>query len=424
MTLRTGYPPRFRRSLAVVAAFVLMVMVASILETAYAQGIVYGDTIAAGDVIDNDVILSGTRIQVDGNVLGDMLAIGNTVDINGKVDGSLVVIGQNVTINGEVQGSGYVTGVAVVLGDTTQINRNLYVASLALDMQAGSTIGRDVYAISPGGGTIQPDVGRNFTGVIGPVEFINVLIEWIQNAANMDIFSQLPAGGYTSPSDSVLYSSLGPFTGLRFQQAGGLDVDQILQWLLDRLRELIFFLGIGGVAVWLFFGAVRSITGITRDRPLSAAGWGLIVIIAGFVLLLLAVVAIALVSMFFFAITLNAIGTAVLTVGGAAWLLAFTIFWFLVTYVSKVIIAIFIGQLILERFSPKAASSRVWPLLLGALLYVLLRSIPFLGWIIGVLATVIGVGAMWLAYQSKGQASAFVTPVVEENSATAEIETA
>lgn len=423
MIHRASYHPRYKRFLAVCAAVVLVVAIVSIWETAYAQGIVYGDSIAEGETVDNDVILSGSRIEVNGNVVGDLFAIGNTIDIDGKVDGSLVVIGQTVTINGEVLGSVYMTGVTVVIGESAQINRNLYVASLALEMQAGSAIDRDVYALSPGGGTIQPDVGRNFTGVIGPVDFINALVEWIGNAANTDFFNRLPGGGSNLESDTVLYSGLAPFIGVQLQEAGGLDVDRILEWLLDRLRELILFLGIGGVALWVFPGRVRAITVISRDRPLSAAGWGFIVIIAGFVLAFLAAAVISVVSMFFFSVTLDAIGTALLTVGGAAWLLAFTLFWFLVTYVSKVIIAIFVGQLVLERFSSAAAASRIWPLLLGAVIYILLRAIPFLGWIIGVVATVIGIGAMWLVYQSGRQSSAFVTPVVHTEVVPSESET-
>jgi len=35
------------------------------------------------------------------------------------------------------------------------------------------------------------------------------------------------------------------------------------------------------------------------------------------------------------------------------------------------------------------------------LLYVLIRSIPWLGWVFGVVATLMGLGAIWLAFQSR-----------------------
>lgn len=55
------------------------------------------------------------------------------------------------------------------------------------------------------------------------------------------------------------------------------------------------------------------------------------------------------------------------------------------------------GLLILERLAPRAARYWIWPLLLGLILYVLLRAIPFLGLAVGLLATFFGLGAAILA---------------------------
>jgi len=42
----------------------------------------------------------------------------------------------------------------------------------------------------------------------------------------------------------------------------------------------------------------------------------------------------------------------------------------------------------------------MWALVIGVLIYVLVSSIPIIGLLIGLAATLIGVGAMWLAYQA------------------------
>jgi hypothetical protein len=83
-----------------------------------------------------------------------------------------------------------------------------------------------------------------------------------------------------------------------------------------------------------------------------------------------------------------------------------------------VIVAYLVGQLILERVAPRAAGQRLWSLLVGLVLYVLLASIPGLGWVIVVLVTALGLGATWLLYRERGEPPMILEPVeiVEETS--------
>jgi hypothetical protein len=106
------------------------------------------------------------------------------------------------------------------------------------------------------------------------------------------------------------------------------------------------------------------------------------------------------------------IGLAILTLRGLAvtsfllgmsstWLL-FSLFLIVILYISKVIVSYVGGYLILDRLFPRANQHRFWPLLLGLVIFVLLRSIPFLGWAIGFLVTIIGLGAFLLAFGRAG----------------------
>jgi cytoskeletal protein CcmA (bactofilin family) len=371
-----------------------------LVPAARAQGIIYGDTITAGETVENDLILSGDTVRMNGTVQGDMLAVGNTVEVNGTVEGSLVALAQQVIINGEVQGSAYVAGVVVTLGPEGATGRNLYAASLQLEMQTGSVVGRDVYAFSPGGATLQAAVGRNFVGMIGPVEFIRLLVEWIEDLAGVDIFAPLlPDTTSANPFPAVQSGLVPPLTGL-LQQDAQVDWPAVGDWLLDRLREFLTLLALGGLLSWLFPRQMERATRQIRATPLSAAGWGLMVILAGSVLLGLFSMAVVLISMLFFGLTLNALGSVVLGLGLGVLVVILAAFIVLVSYVTKIIAAALIGQLILERLAPVQAYTRLWPLLLGVFLYVLLRSIPFVGWLVGVVATLIGMGAMWLVYRN------------------------
>ena len=59
------------------------------------DGIIYGETVPAGTVVEHDVILVGQNVSIEGTVNGNVFILGNQVLITGKVDGSLILIAQN-----------------------------------------------------------------------------------------------------------------------------------------------------------------------------------------------------------------------------------------------------------------------------------------------------------------------------------------
>jgi hypothetical protein len=77
---------------------------------------------------------------------------------------------------------------------------------------------------------------------------------------------------------------------------------------------------------------------------------------------------------------------------------------------SKVIVAYLAGSLILGRLAPKVAGYRFLLLLLGAVLYILLRSIPTVGWVIELLIVVFGLGAIWVAWRDRRSPEAAEAP--------------
>ena len=115
---------------------------------AYADWGRSGDTVPAWQVIDNDVLIWGTDVLIDGTINGDALAVGSTVTVNGSVSGSLVSLGRTVTVNGEVRGSVYTLARTLKLGSAAKVMHSAHFAGLLLDSQPGSWIGRDLVAAS------------------------------------------------------------------------------------------------------------------------------------------------------------------------------------------------------------------------------------------------------------------------------------
>jgi hypothetical protein len=86
------------------------------------------------------------------------------------------------------------------------------------------------------------------------------------------------------------------------------------------------------------------------------------------------------------------------------------------SFFSKLIICQLIGQLILGAFKSPAANHRFFPWLLGLVIFVILRSIPFIGWIVNLLAILFGLGAfaLWLFNLRKTEAQPLVEPAPSE----------
>jgi hypothetical protein len=157
---------------------------------------------------------------------------------------------------------------------------------------------------------------------------------------------------------------------------------------------------IDSLTAWWFPSAFGRWAFYLRARPLASAGFGIVAWASGFagfgiLLALILAIGIGLISA-----TLGALAVAFWGISFPSLFLAFAIFLIFVLYLSKGVVAYLVGLLILERLAPKVAAHKFWPLLLGLIIYVLLRSIPYFGWAVSLVVTLIGLGAVWLTYTS------------------------
>lgn len=97
--------------------------------------------------------------------------------------------------------------------------------------------------------------------------------------------------------------------------------------------------------------------------------------------------------------TLAGLATSAFGLGFSALGFAFTLFSFLVAYVSKLVVVYPLSHTLLERFALSWNRYAFVPLFLGVLVFVLLRSIPWLGGLVSIVVTLIGLGAMLLVFR-------------------------
>jgi cytoskeletal protein CcmA (bactofilin family) len=381
---------------------------------------IVGNTVASGQVIDNDVLAHGTNVVIDGTINGDLWAVGSTITVNGPVSGSLVAAGTTVTLNGEVGGSTYVVGRTLNLGETAYVRHNVHFAGLLLDSRAGSRMGRDLVAASVRG-RVSSQVGRALKAVILLLTFDGQIGGGIDLLGPDSQSSGPPLAGpvgtllgvgfgvgggygldYAVPGLEILATSLAPLE-LAQQEEGGTSAT-FPKWLVARLSDLVILLLLGGLVIWLRPALIQGPAEHLRRKPLRAAGLGLLIALLALcavpVLIMLAVL-LLIAGIWLGSATLWTPIVILWCIAYSALILACALFAVTILYGSKIIVADLVGSLILRRLAPRAMEHPILPLLLGVVLYVLLRSIPIVGWPIEAIVTIVGLGAVWIAFRQR-----------------------
>ncbi len=402
----------FWLSLVLTASFLLP-------GTAMAGGLSLDATVDRGEVLEQNLVLSGPEVVMDGVIHGDLAAAGDEISIDGEVDGSLVASGKKVTLNGPVTGSAVISALTLVLGPQARIGRDVYFIGGSLETQDGATIDRDLNVLSLES-DLSGEVKRQVNAVVGPLNLIQGVYQYLQSRgwlpqtqqpefrSSRDGFTNQAALGMASGLSSLhnlrLISAapaIGPVltAGPEFQapqQESSIGVERIKDWAVPFLRSLASLLIIGLLAVWLVPVQLSWAGEQARKRPWQALLTGLLVFVVGWIAALLALALILALAFFLYWISLPTLGFLVGTTGLLGLGLAVTVFWLSIAYFSRLIVAYLAGRLLFQRLLPKYSHSRIWPLLVGVFLYALLASIPYLGWVVAVVSTLIGLGALWM----------------------------
>jgi hypothetical protein len=460
--------------LFVVMTLVLVITIAfGSVSPAQAAEIRRGGVLNSGETIDDDLIISGNQVQVDGTVNGMLIAAGQTVTLNGTINGDAFLFGQDVIVakNAVIQGNlfsgartvvvygevtGSIAGGAASMQLSGKVGRNIYFGGYSLETQPGSTAARGLYfggyqAILKGSiakdlnasaGAVQLDgsVGGNVQLDVAPTGHDQNMNFYGPYGAQLP--TSIPSGLRIGPEAKiggklVYTSSANQDTAVKAAPAGGIvyqtpvpnertnrpypvvvrPVMPVLSWMFNFARNFITLLVLGLLAVWLLPLVARNTSEMVRAKPAESAGYGLLTIIVGYIGAFFAALIILALGLFFTVVTLGGLSRVIFGIGFSGLSLVVTAFTLLVSYASKLVVAYLVGDLILAGAAPNLNGRRYWAIALGVLIYALIRSIPFLGWIVGIIVTIIGVGAMWLYYRSRRTQSPAITPAVVEPAA-------
>jgi cytoskeletal protein CcmA (bactofilin family) len=369
---------------------------------ARAQGIVYGDTIPTGTTVDQDIVLIGQNILIDGTVNGNVFVLGNQIQINGEVNGSLVLIGQNISISGKVSGSTYAVALTLELIPGAGLGRDLYILSVGLASGTDTSINRDLFAIGLDAG-LNGSVGRDLHTAIGPIQLYNGLMRLLGfEELTVELHFELPQPAPESEAGPSSHRQL-PIIRARTQknQSETEDTFDWGTWSVALARDWVILSLFGLLAIWLTPRKLEGSKGPLLTHPWKTTGIGLLALVVATNLF---VVAILLGTIIFsIGLALNYIQLWQLSI--IVWItsysllaLAVTALWIFLVYGAKIIVVYILFSWLIRKLTT-SNWTKILAILVGTLIYVLLRSVPMVGWVIGVLVTAVGIGTAWLAYR-------------------------
>lgn len=316
------------------------------------------------DSVAGDAMIAAGRARADGPVGGDVLGAGGLVTVGGRVGGSLRAAGGRVRLAGGVARNVTAAGGEVRIGEGGEVGGNAYLAGGSVEM-AGTVRGElvagggEVRIDGPVAGSVRAAADRI---VIGPEARIRGDLEYRSPEPLRRAPEAVVAGDVTRKPP---------------------EADPGVPGWVGELFGLAAFLLTGVVLVAAFPRSAARLRRTARERPLPSLGAGLLIAVVAPVLL-----GVALVTM---------VGLPLALVAGA--LFAFAL------YAGRVVLALWLGDAVLGERAGEGRRRAVLGVLAGGALLFLVGLLPWLGPLVTVLATALGLGAAALALRAHAAAA-------------------
>ena len=354
---------------------------------ASAAGLEAGNNVyvSKDQIISGNFFATGDTITIDGTISGDLISAAKTINVNGRVDGDIISVAQNINVTGEVGGNIRAVANSINLNGSVDRNISVMAEDLVLGPNANITWDALIMAINTEmRGKIEGGLsGRIAQGLIAGRIGKNVNLNLANsNKQSLTIASEAVIGGdlnYTSKEDANI-SSGSSITGKITKE--NVPINNI-NWLKIYLWSILFSifsaLVVGLLIIFVGKNISAKILLKIEEIPNKLIVPGLIIA------LILPPLALLL------AFTVIGIPLALIIM---AW-------WFIMIYIAKILTAILIGRLLIKKITKKKEPSSLWSLILGVVIWWLLFTIPFIGWILSLIAIWLGLGGIYFYASSQ-----------------------
>jgi len=353
--------------------------------------VINGNVFKAGNVIliegtiNGDLFVAGSMVTIKGTVAGSVFAAGSNVDISGNIGGSVFAAGSSVTVSAKVGGSLRVAGSNVAVD--SQISQNAYLVGANINIQDSTTIGWDLMS---GGASVNiaGDVSRNadlsvssatLSGKVGGDMYVEIDSEGsVALLPTAVVAGDLTYKGYREDvmdiADGAIVSGETTFTLMEYAKK---DANKMLAmfapfFVIYKLLMMIGLMIVGFVVIRVAKPAVKEISSNMMKNPWSSIGWGAVSLFLTPIVIILLLVTI--------------IGAPLAFITGLLYAVAL--------YMAKVLASLLLGMSIIGAIKKTKNPNLYLSMIVGTILFVIVVSIPIIGWILGLLAMLWALGGI------------------------------
>lgn len=331
-----------------------------------------GDLYAASEkveisgVVNGDAYLAGGQIFVDGQINGDLLVAGGNINISGEISQDLRAIGGNIVINGIVNRN------ASLLGGNMEFNPNANILGGLGAAFGNLTLLAPVagnFKAAGGNLTLGNTVGGDVDAAIGTLRVNDKALV----SGNLNYWAGKPAS--ISNSAQILGRT-------NFHQVDAPQQRNVERWSKPiaqgiKLSNLVITFLLGILFIFFFPQFFSRSVEVLSQKPLISVLWAVVIIF------------IVIVSFITLLLTLIGIPAAILLM----------ILFGLVLYFSRFTLIYALGSFLWSKFAQ--TESKIWIWTFGSITYAILVSLPVLRFIVPPIASLMGLGAFFLALRGK-----------------------
>lgn len=319
-------------------------------------------TVSKDTVIKGSLLAAASSVIIDGTINGDLYCAGQTIIVRGTISGDVLCVGQTLDVSGTVGGN--IRSIGQLLTISAPVKRNVVVAGQTVNLAPEAAITGELLAA---GQTIRLN---NFVGgdVNAAAESI-LLGEKTRIAGNFT---------YTSPnaaSEATGASVIGRISHLLPPKEETKPVKNWMPkakpWQTRAAGSAVFYLIVGALVVLFAREKMTKIKEQMLARP-----WfdGLV----GFLTMIGAPIVIMMVAM-------TLIGIPIAIILGVIFVVMIVL--------SRIYVAVIVGDKLLSGLGRKKPGLFL-QMVIGVITIELLAVVPVLGWFVGCVATLWGLGGI------------------------------
>ncbi len=345
--------------------------------------------IGPNETIDGDLFVAGQNIIVEGTVNGDVFAAGTTITIRGTINGSVNAAGTRIEIEVPIERGVRAAGQEITIA--APVGRDVIILGQTVEVTGDGRVGGDAIFFASDV-TLAGDIGQRVLGGADTLRLAAAVGQGVEVEVNNLVVepSARINGDLRYRSDNEAQLAAGVVTGQVVRQAArtnfSADAGEAGRNAIRGGLAWVVVLSLFGLLflVWPRGWMEGTVTQL-RQRPWISLLMGALVGI----FTVPAIVIVGAVVLLIFGLVFGPVGVFLTMPLPLAALGLYA----LALYVSPVFVALLIGRLLVGRFG----QTGFWALLVGLIVLALLGAIPYVGWAVGILAAMLGLGATLLA---------------------------